>query len=548
MNNLERLIKKYESTFSMDFLVQQITKEFKQCRVVDSYVNITMDWLKRQVVEYHGADVSQLQIMAEFCLADVLSEIIRKNSIEYNKDVRNVGPKYYSIWLFGEVDENLINRANKRMCTQLARFQGNRSTFEYVGSEAEKDFFRILYMLYNYEDSKNKTRLHPGAVVPLMAGNPWFTYGVERAWRLYELCKWPLQNGIANDEELDLVESIELLEKEKEVQICEDLNDLQADLKEGEEVVDLLDFLQGTSDIENIWTKNMKQAFRQYERTDFVFLRMFWYRINYEYWENNKIWCRPDITYIDYVIGSTALVLALNKILKQQIKKLLEGIPEPGKMLSDIVNTIEDASAPVWSFIERPITWCFNQKFLSEMVQYFRDRVLECWEEENEDKKTKARYRKWKKNLEKNTEKDTEVEEFMLFEPGFLDDDYDADSYNESEGRSMTGSRDSSTLNDSIDGFEFMEEVGEQYALSNWKCAQRAKGIEEISLSQDSPEQLLLELAKLPLLTSETVVDMAPVWWSCIHKIIGKTGGITKVRDAYKDYIKCQMALPKRKN
>lgn len=100
----------------------------------------------------------------------------------------------------------------------------------------------------------------------------------------------------------------------------------------------------------------------------------------------------------------------------------------------------------------------------------------------------------------------------MLFESGFWDDDYDADSYNESEGRSMTDSRDSSTLNDSIDGFEFMEEVGEQYALSNWKCAQRAKGIEEISLSQDNPERLLSELAKLPFLAPKAVVEVSSKW------------------------------------
>lgn len=555
MNNLEQLIKGCKSTFSEEFLVQQLIKKLKQCKAVDSYGNMTIDWLKSLIVEYHGETRSQLQVMTEFCVADVLTEIIRKSSKEYNRKKaqensgkeRGWGPKGYSKWLFGYADENLINTANQKTCTSEARVQSEGSKFEYVGSEAQKDFFRILYMLYNYEDSKNKTRLHPGAVVPLMAGNPWFTYGIERAWRLYELCKWPLQNGIANDEELDLVESIKPLEGEKELQICKDLNDLQADSEEGEEVVDLLDYLQGTSDMDEIWGRSIKWTFQQYNRTNFVFLRMFWYRITYEYWESDKIRCKPGMTYIDYVIGSTALVLALNKILKQQIKKLLEGIPAPEKMLSYIVDTIEDASAPVWSFIERPITWCFNKKLLSEMVQYFRDQVLECYEEINEDKKTKARYRKWKKNLGKNTEKNTEVEGFMLFESGFWDDDYDADSYNESEGRSMTDSRDPGAWNDSIDGFGFTEEVGEPHVLSNWKYVQRAKEIEEISLSQDNPEQLLSELAKLPFLTPEAVVEVSSKWWECIHEYIRRSEDVIKIKKAYANYLQQQMAFAKRK-
>ena len=555
MNNLEQLIKGCKSTFSEEFLVQQLIKKLKQCKAVDSYGNMTIAWLKSLIVEYHGETRSQLQVMTEFCVADVLTEIIRKSSKEYNRKKaqensgkeRGWGPKGYSKWLFGYADENLINTANQKTCTSEARVQSEGSKFEYVGSEAQKDFFRILYMLYNYEDSKNKTRLHPGAVVPLMAGNPWFTYGIERAWRLYELCKWPLQNGIANDEELDLAESIKLLEGEKELQICKDLNDLQADSEEGEEVVDLLDYLQGTSDMDEIWGRSIKWTFQQYNRTNFVFLRMFWYRITYEYWESDKIRCKSGMTYIDYVIGSTALILVLNKILKQQIENLLASISSPKKLLSDIAGTIEDVSSSIWSFVERPITWCYSHELLSEMVQYFRDQAIEHYEEMNEDKETADRYQKWKKNLGKNTQKNTEVEGFMLFESGFWDDDYDADSYNESEGRSMTDSRDSSTLNDSIDGFEFMEEVGEQYALSNWKCAQRAKGIEEISLSQDNPERLLSELAKLPFLAPKAVVEVSSKWWECIHEYIRRSEDVIKIKKAYANYLQQQMAFAKRK-
>lgn len=555
MNNLEQLIKGCKSTFSEEFLVQQLIKKLKQCKAVDSYGNMTIDWLKSLIVEYHGETRSQLQVMTEFCVADVLTEIIRKSSKEYNRKKaqensgkeRGWGPKGYSKWLFGYADENLINTANQKTCTSEARVQSEGSKFEYVGSEAQKDFFRILYMLYNYEDSKNKTRLHPGAVVPLMAGNPWFTYGIERAWRLYELCKWPLQNGIANDEELDLAESIKLLEGEKELQICKDLNDLQADSEEGEEVVDLLDYLQGTSDMDEIWGRSIKWTFQQYNRTNFVFLRMFWYRITYEYWESDKIRCKSGMTYIDYVIGSTALILVLNKILKQQIENLLASISSPKKLLSDITGTIEDVSSSIWSFVERPITWCYSHELLSEMVQYFRDQAIEHYEEMNEDKETADRYQKWKENLGRSLEKDTEVEEFMLFESDFLDDDYGADSDNELERRSVTDSKDSGTLNDSIDEFEFAEEVGEQYAFSNWKYDQRVKRIEEISLSQNNPKQLLLKLAELPLLPPKAVVEVSEKWWECIHEYVRRSGNVIEIKRAYADYLKQQMALAKRK-
>src|SRR5699024_8650067 len=126
-------------------------------------------------------------------------------------------------------------------------------------------------------------------------------------------------------------------------------NDLQADSEEGEEVVDLLDYLQGTSDMDEIWGRSIKWTFQQYNRTNLVFLRMFWYRITYEYWESDKIRCKSGMTYIDYVIGSTALILVLNKILKQQIENLLASISSPKKLLSDITGTIEDVSSSIWS-------------------------------------------------------------------------------------------------------------------------------------------------------------------------------------------------------
>lgn len=546
MDNLKQLIKECKSTFSEEFLAQQVCRELKQCKTVDSYVNKTMDWLKSEMIEYHGASVSQLQIMIEFCVADILTEIIRRSSGEYNRkksqensgQERGWGPKGYSKWLFGNENENLINRANQKMCTRMARRQREGSKFEYVGSEAEKDFFRILYLLYNYEDLKKKNRLHPGAVVPLMEGNPWFTYGVERAWRLYELCEWPLQNGIDNDEEFDIVGSIELLEEEKEVQICEDLNNLRTDSEE--KVVDILDYLQRTSVVDEIRINNTEQIVQQYKRTNFVFLRMFWYRINYEYWENNKIRCKPTMNYIDYVIGSTALILVLNKILRQQIKKFLASLSSPEKLQSDIAGTIENVSAPIWSFIERPVAWCYNRELLSEMLQYFRNHAIECYEEWNEARKTANRYHKWNENLEK----DTEAEEFMLFESGFLDDDNNADSYNELERQSMTDSEDSGN---SIDEFEFMEDVGEQYAFSNWnwKDVQQAKGIEEISLSQDNPEQLLSKLAKLPFLTPDAIIKASSKWWECIHGYIKRYGDVIVIKSVYADYLKQQMALGK---
>lgn len=40
MNNLEQLIKGCKSTFSEEFLVQQLIKKLKQCKAVDSYGNI----------------------------------------------------------------------------------------------------------------------------------------------------------------------------------------------------------------------------------------------------------------------------------------------------------------------------------------------------------------------------------------------------------------------------------------------------------------------------------------------------------------------------
>lgn len=70
MNNLEQLIKECKSTFSEEFLVQQLIKKLKQCKAVDSYGNMTIDWLKSLIVEYHGETRSQLQVMTEFCVAE----------------------------------------------------------------------------------------------------------------------------------------------------------------------------------------------------------------------------------------------------------------------------------------------------------------------------------------------------------------------------------------------------------------------------------------------------------------------------------------------
>ena len=263
-------------------------------------------------------------------------------------------------------------------------------------------------------------------------------------------------------------------------------------------------------------------------------------------WVENIVFC-PIFHFCQQVLGSTALILVLNKILKQQIENLLASISSPKKLLSDITGTIEDVSSSIWSFVERPITWCYSHELLSEMVQYFRDQAIEHYEEMNEDKETADRYQKWKENLGRSLEKDTEVEEFMLFESDFLDDDYGADSDNELERRSVTDSKDSGTLNDSIDEFEFAEEVGEQYAFSNWKYDQRVKRIEEISLSQNNPKQLLLKLAELPLLPPKAVVEVSEKWWECIHEYVRRSGNVIEIKRAYADYLKQQMALAKRK-
>lgn len=111
----------------------------------------------------------------------------------------------------------------------------------------------------------------------------------------------------------------------------------------------------------------------------------------------------------------------------------------------------------------------------------------------------------------------------------------------------MTDSRDPGAWNDSIDGFGFTEEVGEPHVLSNWKYVQRAKEIEEISLSQDNPEQLLSELAKLPFLTPEAVVEVSSKWWECIHEYIRRSEDVIKIKKAYANYLQQQMAFAKRK-
>lgn len=436
MNGLEELILNAKNSITGRSVCDRIEKETKSYQIVSSYVAKVLKWIQSKKVPYYGTDVSLYEIMIEFCRADVLTELIRRVSKEYNREStvkysrekRSVGPLNYSKWLFGRAEEDTIIRANRCICTRKARIQQKGSTFEYVVSEAEKDFFRILYLMYNYEDLEKKERLHPASVVPLMAGNPWFVYGVERAWKLYELCEWTVEDKSDNVKEFAWKLEDDPLDEEEEMAILEALKGLSGRSLD-KEATDLIDFLNGTSSMPDVYKKFLYEnwPYPNYKRSDFVFLRMFWYRTHYEYWGQCYFLRGLKISGIDYAIGSTALVLVLNKVLKQLIVELSERIASKNRLYLTIESKIENTSDPIWLFMQRPMTWCYNQKLLAEMIQYFRDQATEFQEDKNEHKTIVDRVRKWNEKSENYQGEDTSREGFDLFESGFLENEY----YNE---------------------------------------------------------------------------------------------------------------------
>ena len=198
--SLSNLIEKVKFETSASKIQKNLNCELVVLPTLKPYIDKAWTWLQSQKTMYANEEHTLAEVLSEFVCADVLAAIIT-DKVKCYDDKKNSSPRSslsdYAIWLFGQKDLNLFNRANAYPhVRKLHEDNGKKARYNY--SWMEKDFMRVSYLLYNYAD---KSSIYWAAILPLLYDNPWFVYALEKRDRLYTELKKPQQSK--NKEDID---------------------------------------------------------------------------------------------------------------------------------------------------------------------------------------------------------------------------------------------------------------------------------------------------------------------------------------------------------
>lgn len=505
LNGLIEHIQKATSVRQIQNIFERKLEEFP---VLRPYINDVWSWLNTQSTMYNNQKHSLAEILSEFISADIMATLIIDQVKHYdNKHGNDHIPKNsvsdYTIWLFGNQSEiNLVNRA--KQYAHIKRLLKDESKdVRYYRSWMEKDFLRINYLLYNYADWHDSSTLLWIALLPILYGNPWFVYSVEKHSSLYSCFQWP---EIACDESDSFMEGYNKLSKKKKQKLVDDFVHF---LGLGEDRCEdtLVQILAGRAtvyggiEIESITSP-------PYQFAKYPVTRMFWYHIYREYGDGVI-----DQSEFRYAVGMTAIIAYINNIIQSNIDVIPMNID-----INRSIPWIEEAKRQAfsadnntWDILNRSIYWCYSPLLLETLIDCTRKHALEvCNNQEDLDNAIK-------KSLSGNKKSAYHC----IF--SFLSDSSPCDT--------IDTDHDDLELEDIVPASMCPED---RYVRdANQRFCQKA---EHMDISKCTTIE---ELLKDSLLDAETVINASQVWWREIHE----RPDFSKIKSDYKKFLTQQLGL-----
>ena len=483
------------------------------------YIDKTWAWLQSQKTMYANEEHTLAEVLSEFVCADVLAAIIT-DKVKCYDDKKNNVPKSslsdYSVWLFGQKDLNLLNRANAYPhIRKLHTYSGEKA--RYNCSWMEKDFMRVSYLLYNYADESS---LYWAVILPLLYDNPWFVYALEKRDRLYTELKKPKQSKKDEDIDYDYFEDeYESLSDEAEECMVHDFVQL---LGLDEEKYDdtLMQILTGQDTMCGIApppTKIVPDGFAAYPC-----VHMFWRRLYDEYGD-----AAINHSEFQYMVCMIALIICINEIIQKSIQRLSKNIEIKAKA-TQTIPWIEEAKEKAfsiaddtWNVLSRPIYWCYSFSQLTQLVQGIRAVSKEIYKD---DKKVQTDTLAVRKAIEA----DDEAKQAALYQEMF--------QFLKDSATAVVEDKEDTELD------EVMDEVGKNQTDRYSLRAIKQFLADEAMHPDITGDTTITELGNAPLLEAQAVIQSSAVWWKAIHQ----GDDLQQIKKEYRDFLRNQLGISER--
>lgn len=517
--SLSDLIEKVKFQTSTSKIQEILIRQLPMFPTLKPYIEKTWAWLQSQKTMYANEEHTLAEVLSEFICADALAAIIT-DKVKCYDDKKNNVPKSslsdYAVWLFGQKDLNLLNRANAYPhIRKLHTYSGKKAG--YNCSWMEKDFMRVSYLLYNYAD---KSSVYWAAILPLLYDNPWFVYALEKRDRLYTELKKPQQSK--NKEDIDysyFEDEYESLSDEAEECMVHDFVQLLG-LDEDKYDDTLIQILTRRDTVWGIVPRPVKTIPDDFAKYPCV--RMFWRRLYHEYGD-----AAIDHSEFQYVVGMTALIVCINKIIQAAIQIIPENIKIRAKTTEKIF-WIEEAKEKAfsiaddtWDVLSRPIYWCYSFSQLTQLVRGIRVALKEIYKGEKKVQTDALAVRK-------AIEADDEAKQTALYQEmfQFLKDNTDEEVEDEEE-----------TELDEV-AYEVPTDKIDRYSLRSIKQFSSATVVDQ-DITEDAT---ITELGNAPLLDEQAVIQSSAVWWKAIHQ----GGDLQQIKKEYRDFLRNQLGISER--
>ena len=517
--SLSNLIEKVKFETSASKIQKNLNCELVVLPTLKPYIDKAWTWLQSQKTMYANEEHTLAEVLSEFVCADVLAAIIT-DKVKCYDDKKNSSPRSslsdYAIWLFGQKDLNLFNRANAYPhVRKLHEDNGKKARYNY--SWMEKDFIRVSYLLYNYSD---KSSIYWAAILPLLYDNPWFVYALEKRDRLYTELKKPQQSK--NDEDIDydyFEDEYESLSDEAEECMVHDFVQL---LGLDEEKYDdtLMQILTGQDTMCGIApppTKIVPDGFAAYPC-----VRMFWRRLYNEYGD-----AAINHSEFQYMVCMISLIICINEIVQKSIQRFSKNMEIKAKAIQTIPwieEAKEKAVSPadaILNVLSRPIYWCYSFSQLTQLVRGIRVALKEIYKYEKKVQTDTLAVRK-------AIEADDEAKQTALYQEmfQFLKDNTDEEVEDEEE-----------TELDEV-AYEVPTDKINRYSLRSIKQFSSATVVDQ-DITEDTT---ITELSNAPLLDEQAVIQSSAVWWKAIHQ----GGDLQQIKKEYRDFLRNQLGISER--
>ena len=515
--SLSDLIEKVKFQTSTSKIQEILIRQLPMFPTLKPYIEKTWAWLQSQKTMYANEEHTLAEVLSEFICADALAAIIT-DKVKCYDDKKNNVPKSslsdYSVWLFGQKDLNLLNRANAYPhIRKLHTYSGKKAG--YNCSWMEEDFMRVSYLLYNYAD---KSSIYWAAILPLLYDNPWFVYALEKRDRLYTELKKPQQSK--NKEDIDysyFEDEYESLSDEAEECMVRDFVQLLG-LEEEKYDDTLMQILTGQDTVYGIAPPPMKIVPDKFAKYPCV--RMFWRRLYHEYGD-----AAIDHSEFQYMVCMTALIICVNKIIQGSIQMISEDmdikatreIPWIEEAKEKAFNTADDT----WNVLSRPIYWCYSFSQLTQLVRGIRVALKEIYKDEKKVQTDALAVRK-------AIEADDEAKQTALYQEmfQFLKDNTDEEVEDEEE-----------TELDEV-AYEVPTDKINRYSLRSIKQFSSATVVDQ-DITEDAT---ITELGNAPLLDEQAVIQSSAIWWKAIHQ----GGDLQQIKKEYRDFLRNQLGISER--